>query len=743
MKKVLIRVEGMTCAGCSSGLERYLNKQEGIIKAEVNLVMCNASIEYDEKVINLNNIDNFVKEAGFKSLGQDKFEIEKEKVKKQRLNLYLTIALFVITMYVSMGHMIGLKTPFFDISTNPKGYGVLLLVLSALVISLSYKVIVNGIKKLIHKTPNMDTLISVGVIASSIYSLYYLLLILIKDVSYAHKLYFEAVVAVLTFTKIGRFIENKSKMKTKEAIVKLMSITPNVAFVSKEGKLVKVSIDEIKKGDVVIARPGEKIAVDGTILNGNTHIDDSFITGESVSKNKKKGDKVVAGSINLDGYIEYVAEKIGKDTTVSEIVKMVVNAVNTKAPISSLADKISYYFVPAIMLIAIISFVVWLVKGATFAFALNIFMSVLLVACPCALGLATPIAVAVATGSLVKKGLVIKNSKVLENTNKIDTIVFDKTGTITEGKLSISNIYRYDALSENGILEIVGAMERKSEHPIAKAIVNRCNEQEIKLANVKDVQNLAGYGMKAKYNGKDVLVGSKSFMLENNVSLEKVDEKVVYAAGNVVIFISIDYKLVSIIELKDKIKKEAKEVIEKLKKQKIEVIMLTGDNESTANKVAKEVGFDKVKAGVLPKGKTKFIENLKKSGKNVMMIGDGINDAPSLVLADIGVSLEEATDIAIDSSDVVVMNNSLTLVVLLLKMSKKSLNVIKQNLFWSFIYNIIMIPIAAGVFTNYGVVLNPMYSALAMTVSSLTVVLNSLRLRKCNYLEKRKKYEKM
>lgn len=743
MKKVLIRVEGMTCAGCSSGLERYLNKQEGIIKAEVNLVMCNASIEYDEKVINLNNIDNFVKEAGFKSLGQDKFEIEKEKVKKQRLNLYVTIALFVITMYVSMGHMIGLKTPFFDISTNPKGYGVLLLVLSALVISLSYKVIISGIKKLIHKTPNMDTLISVGVIASSIYSLYYLLLTLIKDVGYAHKLYFEAVVAVLTFAKIGRFIENKSKMKTKEAIIKLMSITPNVAFVSKEGKLVKVSIDEIKKGDVVIARPGEKIAVDGTILNGNTHIDDSFITGESVSKNKKKGDKVVAGSINLDGYIEYVAEKIGKDTTVSEIVKMVVNTVNTKAPISRLADKISYYFVPAIMLIAIISFIVWLVKGANFAFALNIFMSVLLVACPCALGLATPIAVAVATGSLVKKGLVIKNSKVLENTNKIDTIVFDKTGTITEGKLSISNIYRYDALSENGILEIVGAMERKSEHPIAKAIVNRCNEQEIKLANVKDVQNLAGYGMKAKYNGKGVLVGSKSFMLENNVSLEKVDEKVVYAAGNVVIFISIDYKLVSIIELKDEIKKEAKEVIQKLKKQKIEVIMLTGDNESTANKVAKEVGIDKVKAGVLPKGKAKFIENLKKSGKNVMMIGDGINDAPSLVLSDIGVSLEDATDIAIDSSDVVVMNNSLTLVVLLLKMSNKSLNVIKQNLFWAFIYNIIMIPIAAGVFTNYGIMLNPMYSALAMTVSSLTVVLNSLRLRKCNYLEKRKKYEKM
>lgn len=743
MKKVLIKVEGMTCAGCASGLERYLNKQNGIIKAEVNLVMCNTSIEYDEKVINLNNIDKYIKDAGFKSLGQDKLDLEKNKMKKERLELCIIVALGIITMIVSMGHMIGIKVPFFDINTKPKAYTILLFVLSSLVIGLSYKIIVNGIKKLLHKMPNMDTLISIGVVTSYIYSIYFFILTLVKDVTYAHRLYFEASVMVLVFSKIGRYIENRSKMKTKEAIVKLMSITPNVAFVSKEGKLVKVSIDEIKKGDVVIARPGEKIAVDGTILNGNTHIDDSFITGESVPQNRKKGDKVVAGSINLDGYIEYVAEKIGKDTTVSEIVKMVVNAVNTKAPIASFADKISYYFVPTVILIAILSFVTWLMLGESFAFALNIFMSVLVVACPCALGLATPIAVAVATGSLAQKGLVIKNSKVLENTNKINTVVFDKTGTLTEGKLSISNIYRYTTLSENGILEIVGAMERKSEHPIAKAIVNRCNEQEIKLVNIKDVQNLAGYGMKAKYDGKEILVGSKNFMLEKGVSLEKVDEEVVYAAGNVVIFVSIDCTLASIIELKDRIKKEAKKVVENLNKQNIEVVMLTGDGESAANKVASETGINIVKAAVLPKGKSKYIENLKKSGKKVMMIGDGINDAPSLVLADLGVSLETSTDIAIDSSDVVVMNNDLSKILLLLKMSKKTLKVIKENLFWAFIYNVIMLPISAGIFAKYNVVLSPMYSALAMTISSVTVVLNSLRLKKCNYIKKGKKYEKV
>ena len=730
MKKVLIKVDGMTCAGCASGLEKTLNSKEGIIKADVNLVMCNASIEYDERVINLDNINSFIKEAGFKSLGEDKFDIEKKSFKKESVNLIITIALGVILMYISMGHMVNLKVPFFDINDNPKWYAVILMVLSTLIISLSYKVIVNGIKRLIHKTPNMDTLISVGVITSYIYSMYFFVLTLAVNTMNVHKLYFESAAMIIVFTKIGRYIDGRSKIRTKEAIAKLMSITPNVAFLSRNGKIVKVTIDEIKKGDIVIARPGEKIAVDGTVTNGNTHIDESFITGESIPKPKKKDDKVVAGSINLDGYIEYVAEKIGKDSTVSEIVKMVVNAVNSKAPIANFADKVSYYFVPTIICISILSFITWLILRANFSFALNIFMSVLVIACPCALGLATPIAVAMATGSLVKKGMLIKNSKVLESVNKIDTIVFDKTGTITDGNLSISNIYRYDSLSENGILQIVGAMEKKSEHPIAKAIVNRCNDLEIKLTKIKDVQNIAGYGVKTEYNGKEVLVGSKNFMVENNVSLEKVDEKEVYQAGNVVIFISIGGTLVSIIELKDKIKPEAKEVISKIKGEKIEVIMLTGDNENTARKVADEIGIDNVISGVLPKGKAKKIENLKKAGKNIMMVGDGINDAPSLALADIGVSLERATDIAIDSSDVVIMNNDLSKIVTLLKASRKALKIIKENLFFAFIYNIIMIPVAAGVMYSAGILLNPMYAALAMTISSVTVVLNSLRLKK-------------
>lgn len=731
MKKVLIKIEGMTCAGCSSGLEKYLNKQQGVIKAEVNLVMSNANIEYDEKIVDLNKINEYVKEAGFISLGIDKFELEKKDLKKEKRDLWLTIFLGLVVMYLSMGHMFKLPDiPYVSAEYNPKTYGVVLCVLTTIVIALSFKTIVNGIKKIIHRMPNMDSLISVGVITAYVYSIYSLILTLFVNLMYIDKIYFESAVMVLLFTKIGRYIDSKNKIKTKEAITKLMTITPSRAVILRDSEERKVSIDLIEKGDVVICRPGERIAVDGVIINGSSHIDEAFITGESVPKDKKVGDKVIAGSINIDGYIEYRAEKIGKDSTVSEIVKMVVEAVNTKPEISKFADKISYYFVPSIIVIAVISFITWIILGESIAFAINVFVSVLVIACPCALGLATPIAIVSAVSSGVKNGILIKNSKIFEATNKIDTIVFDKTGTLTDGNLSIAKINRYSDLSENGILQIVGSVEKKSEHPVAKAVLDRCSKLSIKLFNIREFEILPGLGIVARYRRKDILVGNKELMLSNNVNINEEELDKLYELGNIVVYLSINSELIAAIELKDRIKACSKDAIQKLQSKNIEIIMLTGDNEKTANIIANEIGIENVVANVLPKDKVNKIKEMKNVGKKVMMVGDGINDAPSLVNADIGVSLEGATDIAIDSSDVVIVNSDLTKIDLLLSLSKKTIKIIKQNLFWAFIYNIIMIPIACGVFSKFNILLNPMYSALAMTISSITVVLNSLRLKR-------------
>ena len=730
MKSVVIKISGMTCAGCSSALEKYLNKQYGILKAEVNLVMSNATIGYDEKKIDLKKLDEYVSAAGFKSLGIDNFEVEKNNLKKDRIKLIITIILGIMLMCICISHIFKIDIPIVNIADNPKIYVTVLAVLSTAIILISFNTVVSGIRKLIHKNPNMDSLIAIGVTSSYLYSIYSLIMTLFVNDSYASSTYFESAAMVLVFTNIGKYIDSKSKIKTKEAITKLMTITPSKATIVRDEYEIRVNIDEINKGDIVICKPGEKIAVDGKIINGCTHIDESFITGESMPLDKKQGDKVLAGSINLDGYIEYVAEKIGKETTVSEIVKMVVNAVSTKPSISKVADKVCLYFVPAIIVISVISFIVWLIIGKSVTFALNIFISVLVVACPCALGLATPMATTIANGTGNKKGILIKNNKVLEEINKVDTAILDKTGTITEGTMNISEICKYGTLSENGILQLVGTIERKSEHPIAKAIVQRCSKQGIKLGQVRELEILPGKGVRARYKGEDILIGNKKLMLENNIDINTEDEERLNALGNILVFVSVDNKLVSTIGLSDKIKLAAKEMVQSLKNRNIEVIMLTGDSGSVAKLVAEEVDIQNVIPNVLPSDKAKKIEELKQNNKKVMMVGDGINDAPSLVTADIGISLDGATDIAIDSSDVVIMNNDLSKLDTLFKLSRKTLRIIKQNLFWAFAYNIIMVPIACGMLSKLKLLLNPMYASLAMVVSSIIVVLNSLRLNK-------------
>ena len=745
MKKVLLKIDGMTCSACSSGLEKYLNKQDGVINATVNLVMNNASVEYDENKLDITQIEKFVQKAGFESLGIDNLQKEEKKKSREKYKLWGFTAIAILTLYIAMGHMIGLpEVPFLSMHNNPINYTIALLILSIVSIVMGRDILKNGYKNLIHRTANMDTLVGLGVFSSFLYSIYGTYMIFKGHHEYVENLYYESVVIILFFIHIGRYVEARNKDKTKEAIQSLMMITPNKATILRDGKEKQVTLDEIVKGDIVICKPGEKIAVDGEVTDGVTHIDESFVTGESVPSKKDVGSKVIAGSINYEGTIKYKAEKIGKESTVSEIVRMVVEATNTKAPIAKIADKISGYFVPAIIIIAILSAIVWLIIGQTFAFAINVFITVLVVACPCSLGLATPLAIVVSSGVASRAGILIKNSESLENAHKVKTVVFDKTGTLTKGKLSVSKMFSYYKLCgvnvdiDEDIMQIVASIENKSEHPIARGIVNFATENNMELVEVENFKNIAGFGVSAEYNSTEFLIGNSKLMQENDVDISVAieDEEELEKDGNSVLFVaenkketSKQYKLLALIGVKDVIKDNAYYVIDKLHSQNVNVVMLTGDNERTAKNIADKIGITEVIANVLPKEKAERIKELKQNGL-VMMCGDGINDSVSLVTADIGVSVGSGTDIAMDSSDVVLMQDDLEKIPELMDISKRTIRNIKQNLFWAFFYNICMIPIAMGVFSTWGLTMNPMFASLAMTLSSITVTLNSLRLRR-------------
>ena len=731
MKKIILSIEGMTCSACSNGLEKYLNKQEGIKQASVNLVMANASIEYDEKKLDIEKLNEFVKKAGFKSLGEFK-EIKIEgKNKKEKNKFIIFTILAIIFMYIAMGHMINLPTlNIIDMEQNPIGYTICLFIFAIVFIIYGFDIIRNGYKNLIHKTPNMDTLVSIGVLSSFLYSIYSMFLIIKGDISAIHNLYFESVAMVIYFVKLGRYLDGMSKDKTKEAIQKLVKITPEKATIKIDGKEKTVTIDEVKKGNIVISKPGERISVDGKIVEGKAHLDESFITGESKPVNKGIGEKVIAGSINYDGYIEYEAEKIGKESTISEIVKLVVEASNTKAPIAKIADKVSSYFVPIVILLAIITFIIYLILGYNFADSLIVFVTILVVACPCSLGLATPLAIVVAEGLCANNGILVKKSEILENAQKIDTIVFDKTGTLTYGTLKISEIKNYSNIETNKLLQLVGSIEKKSTHPIGKAFTDYLKENKIETLEVKEFGNVSGYGIIGKVNNQKMIIGNakilKSFNIEN---IYEKDEKELAEKGNSIIYVVQENKIIALIGVNDIIRNNAKETIEKLNKNKIDTIMLTGDNKETAQKIAQDIGITKIRANVLPSEKTQVIKELKAENKKVMMCGDGINDSPALATADIGVSIKSGTDIAMDSADVILTQNNLESILKLIKISKKTIKIIKQNLFWAFFYNVLMLPIAMGLLKPLGIAINPMIASLAMVISSLTVIANTLRLK--------------
>ena len=723
MKKIVLKIGGMTCSACSSGLEKYLNKQEGVKNANVNLVLSIATIEYEN--INKKDLEHYIEEAGFESLGEFKSidDVDTNKSDKTKLVILGIFILFI--MYVSMGHMLNLPNIPFINHNYPVILATVLFASTLVFLWYGYDILKSGLKNLFHKMPNMDTLVMFSVIFSFLYSFYGYINIILGFNEHLGSLYFESTCMIIYFIKFGRFIENISKDKTKDAIRKLVTITPQSAILKIDGREKKVSIDEVQREDLLICKSGDKIAVDGIVENGKTYVDESFITGESIPVLKEKGSSVIAGSICYDGYIEYRAKKIGKESTISEIVKLVVEATNAKSKIQKIADRISGYFVPIILIIAVLTFIVQTLCGLAIEEALIHMVTILVVACPCALGLAVPLVVVVSNGLCAKKGLFLRNGEVLEKAKNIDTVVFDKTGTLTFGKLNIFKMFNYSNYKDNKLLNIVSNLEKKSSHPISTAF--KIN----KKLEVNNFKTLNGIGIYGEVIGKKYYLGNAKILAKLKIKAVNMnDYDYLVKNGCSIIYIIEDNVVIGLIGVRDIIRTDIKNVISKFNKNNIEVIMLTGDNEVTAKTIANELGIANVIANVLPSDKEKYIKQLLDNGKKVTMVGDGINDAPALISATIGVSVNDGTDVAMDSADVILMNNDMENILDLITISNHSYKIIKQNLFWAFFYNICMIPIAMGLFSNIGINMTPMFGSIAMTFSSLTVVLNSLRFRK-------------
>ena len=723
MKKIALRIGGMTCSACSSGLEKYLSRQEGVSSASVNLVLSLATIEYEN--LSKKDLERFVKEAGFQSLGEFK-GVEDLESKKEDKTKYIVLGILIfVMMYLGMGEMLGLPTiPFLNMD-YPVLLSSVLLLITIVYLIFGFDILKSGFTNLIHRMPNMDTLVLFSVFFSLAYSLFGYVQIILGNLSYMHHLYFESAAMVLYFVKLGRYIESFSKDQTKSAIRKLVQITPSKAIVKDGEKLTEVTIDEVSTGDTLVCRAGDKVAVDGTVTSGKTYVDESFITGESAPVLKTSGSKVIAGSICYDGYIEYSAEKIGKESTISEIVTMIVDATNTKSKVQKMADRISGYFVPIILAIAIVTFILSYLLECSFSVSFTHFVTVLVVACPCALGLAVPLVVVVSNGLCAEKGLFLRNGEVLERAKTIDTIVLDKTGTLTQGKLRVYEFQNDSNLSDAEFLNVVANLESFSSHPIHTAF------DVTKKLDVSHFEELSGMGILAKINNDEYYLGNHKILtrlkLKNRYQTKEDDYS---KAGCSIIYVVQNKKLIGIIGVKDTVREESKEAIREFKRRGIDVVMLTGDHEGVANQIAKEVGIRHVISDVLPKEKASYIEKLKQDGKHVIMVGDGINDAPALVASSIGISINQGTDVAMDSADVILMNNNLSNIIDFIDISKRSYHIIWQNLFWAFFYNALMIPIAAGLLSPLGITMNPMVASIAMTISSLTVVMNSLRLRR-------------
>ena len=738
-KEIIIPISGMTCASCAKAVERTLGKLDGIEEVSVNYATEKAKVVYDPSKTRISEIKDSVSKAGYTALeieAAEQADHEKEHREKEMKTLwykFLVASLFTIPLlYIAMGHMLGLKLPdSIEPMMNPLNFGLVQLLLTIPVVIAGYRFYTVGFSRLIKREPNMDSLIAVGTSAAFIYGIFAIIQIAGGNHQYTKDLYFETAGVIISLILLGKYLEAVTKGKTSQAIKTLMGLAPKTATVIHDGKEMVISIEEVEVGDILLVKPGEKIPVDGEVVEGRTSIDESMLTGESIPVEKNAGSKVTGASINKNGTIKFRATKVGKDTALAQIIKLVEEAQGSKAPISKMADIVAGYFVPIVMMIAVLAGLAWYISGMSVVFSLTIFIAVLVIACPCALGLATPTAIMVGTGKGAEYGVLIKGGEPLETTHKVNTIVFDKTGTITEGKPVVTDIVVTPGFDETQLLQLSASAEKGSEHPLGEAIVNRAKEQELEFLNVESFEAIPGHGIEVTIDNKNILLGNKKLMADRNINITLQEESDKLAEeGKTPMYVSVDNKLAGIIAVADVMKPSSSRAVELLHKMGIEVVMITGDNRRTAEAIAAQVGIDRVLAEVLPEDKASEIKKLQDEGKMVAMVGDGINDAPALAQADVGIAIGSGTDVAMESADIVLMRSDLLDVVTAIELSKRTIRNIKQNLFWAFAYNTLGIPVAAGLLYIFGgPLLSPIIAAAAMSFSSVSVLLNALRLK--------------
>lgn len=751
-------VSGMTCAACQANVQKAVEKL-GVDSVNVNLISESMTVNYDPSKINKEDIIKAVVDIGYGARPKNDTNSENTSLKEveemSTINrLKISFAFLMPLMYISMGEMINLPIPgIFKGLTGAVNYAFVQFLLAIPVIFINRKFFISGFKGLIKKAPNMDTLVALGSSAACIFGIFAIMRMSYAQATsdfdtlmhYRHNIYFESSATILTLITLGKYFEARSKGETKSSLKNLMDLAPKRANIIKDGVEKSVDVSDLVKGDIVLVRPGEAIPVDGIIIEGSSLVDQSAITGESIAVNKGIGDEVISASINKQGSFKFKASRVGEDTTISQIISLVNDANETKAPIARIADKVAAIFVPLVIVIAIATFVIWTLASKNIEFALNLMIAVLVISCPCALGLATPMAIMVATGKSAQLGLLFKNAESLENLHKTNTILLDKTGTITEGKPVVTDVAT--DLDEKDFLEVAYSIEINSEHPLSSAVVAYAKEKSVRQLEVNNFKAISGLGISGQISDRTYLSGNERLMTENNISLGKYEKLALRYSeeGKTSMYFSDGEKIIGLIAAQDIPKESSRKAIRELKNLGYELIMLTGDNERTAEAIRKDLAIDKKFAQVLPQDKDKVVRKLQKEGKKVTMVGDGINDAPALARADIGVAIASGTDIAIDSCDVVLIRNSLLDLVESIKLSQMTIKIIKENLFWAFFYNIILIPIAAGLLYPFiGLTLNPMFAALAMSMSSVFVCLNSLRLRsfKANNKERNNNEEK-
>ncbi|MCQ4937426.1 heavy metal translocating P-type ATPase [Anaerotignum propionicum] len=741
---VTIPIGGMTCAVCAQRVEKAMKKLDGVTSASVNFASEKATVVYEPQTVRLSAIREAIEKAGYEALeinkedaaDEDRQRKEKE-IKILQTKLVVSALFSVPLLYIAMAPMITFVRLPFPEGLDPMGFPLLFalveLLLVAPAIGVGYKFYTVGYKSLWQRSPNMDSLIAIGTTAAVLYSLYNTWLIANGNFGAVDHLYYESAGVIITLILLGKTLEAISKGRTGEAIKKLMGLAPKTAIIIEDGKEKEIPIDEVEIGDIIVVKPGGKIPVDGSVIEGHTAIDESMLTGESMPVNKKAGDPVYTASLNTTGTIRFRAEKIGSDTALAQIIKLVEDAQGSKAPIAQMADIVSGYFVPVVCVIALVAGIGWYIGTGNIELALTIFTAVLVIACPCALGLATPTAIMVGTGKGAENGILIKGGEALETAHKIDTIIFDKTGTITEGKPTVTDVITIEGVEKNQLLQVTASAEKGSEHPLGQAIVRGAEEKSLEMLPMEHFESLTGRGIEAQMDGQTVLAGNRKLMEERNISLSALEAESDRLAeeGKTPMYVALNGKLSGIVAVADVVKQSSRDAIRELHNMGIEVAMITGDNKKTASAIARQVGIDQVLAEVLPQDKSNEVKKLQAQGRKVAMVGDGINDAPALAQADIGIAIGSGTDVAMESADIVLMRSDLMDVPTAILLSKKTIRNIKQNLFWAFGYNVIGIPIAAGVLYLFGgPLLNPIFAAAAMSLSSVSVLTNALRLKR-------------